>query len=396
MRFVFLHILFLFIASGSYAQDYLSKAKEIRNIEQAQLFADSLPQVVFGFLHDKMPNEDYQSRKDNLKPGDSYVSDSYHVVVVAEGAKEIYRFRLLTMTTRNTPNAKEEIRDVFEQLNAGTSFEDLFERHAQNSGPDKEVFGDAGWVDLDFFVEPFQKAVRGKSKGDQFIAGDEKSGWFNIVDMTHKPKKIKGHYVLLIPKANPNDYFSNVNHHKNISKLKSPEEMRRYAKKYPGDVMLELLYDENEPELYSTFLEQRKTQTKEELGIVEKDQRSYKFMRDTTLELYSIQYVYLDGSAMSREERTAAIHDIYDQFHANVPFDSIVEQYWPDNNGFSTLRNIDGGILAADLVEKVKTTTVGQLFVARVSQSYFIGVPLEKPKKRPAVLVLSYPNTSQE
>ena len=104
MRLLYLHILFLFLATGTYAQDYLSRAKEIRNIDEARLFADSLPQVVLGFMHDKMLNVDYQSRKDELKPGDTYESGSYHVVTIDEGAKEIYRFRLLTISNQNSPN----------------------------------------------------------------------------------------------------------------------------------------------------------------------------------------------------------------------------------------------------------------------------------------------------
>jgi len=396
MRLIISFVLFLVIPATLQAQDYLSKAQKIRDISHAQSFADSVPQVVLGFLHDEMENEDYQDRKNSLKPGDTYESGAYHVVTVAEGSKEIYRFRLLTITKQQTANPKEIIDSLFEELEKGVAFEELFEANAQNNGPDARKFGDVGWVDLDFFVDSFQSAVKDRKKGERFIAGDEASGWFNIVEMTHKPRKMKGHYVLLIPRTNTNNFFSNIDHHKNISKLKSREEMRAYSEKYPGDVLLELLYNENKPELFKSFVEQSKMVTKEEFGVIPKDQRNYKFIRDTTLKLYSIQYVYLDGSSMSRDARTEAIHDIYDQFHSNVPFDSIVAQYWPDNKGFSTLRNIDGGLLAKDLVTKVNETTVGQLFVARVGQSYFIGVPLEKTKTVPAVLVLSYPQSSKE
>lgn len=395
MRLLYVHILFLFLASGSYAQDYLSRAKEIRDIDQAQMFADSLPQVVFGFLHDRMNNEDYQSRKDDLNPGDSYESGSYHVVTIAEGSKEIYRFRLLTMTNKNSPHAKGEIKRVYEKLKDGDKFEDLFTQYAQNGGPDKEVYGDVGWVDLDFFVDNFQSAVRDKKKGDQFVAGDDETGWYNIVDMTHNPKKMKGHFVLLIPNANPNNYFNNVDHKKNISRLNTKEEYRAYVNKHPGDVQLELLNKTSNRQLFDEFkvlLEDKKEKDLE----ISKDQRVYQYISDTSVQLMSIQYVYLDGSKITREERSEAIHDIYDQFNANVPFDSIVEQYWPDHNGLSILRNIESGLLADDLVEKVKTTTVGQLFVARVGQSYFLGIPLEKPKQLESMLVISYPKQNEE
>ena len=395
MRLLYLHILFLFLATGTYAQDYLSRAKEIRNIDEARLFADSLPQVVLGFMHDKMLNVDYQSRKDELKPGDTYESGSYHVVTIDEGAKEIYRFRLLTISNQNSPNAKDEIKRVFEKLNEGSSYKDLFEQYAQNSGPDTDALGDVGWIDLDYFVDSFQAAVKGKKKGDRFIAGDDATGWYNIVDMTHNSKKMKGHYVLLIPNSNPNNYFSNIDHEKNISKLKSSEDLREYVNKYPGDVQLELLNNTSKRDLFLRFKEEQE-QDKKNATIIPGDQRAYKFIKDTSVQLLSIQYVYLDGSSISRDERSEAIHDIYDQFHANVPFDSIVEQYWPNHNGLSILRNIESGLLADDLVEKVHSTTVGQLFVARVGQSYFLGVPLEKPKQLKSTLVISYPKLIEE
>jgi len=395
MRLLYLHILFLFLASGTHAQDYLSRAKEIRDIDQAQLFANSLPEVVFGFLHEKMPNEDYLSRKNDLKPGDSYQSGSYHVVTIDEGSKEIYRFRLLTMTNQNSSNAKDEIESVFEKLKEGKPYTDLFREYAQNSGPDKGVLGDVGWVDLDFFVDSFQSAVKGKKKGDRFIAGDDTTGWYNIVDITHNPKKMKGHFVLLIPDSTPNNFFNNIDHEKNISKLNTNQEIRVYANKYPGDVQLELLNNVSNRELFVQFNEERELDKKGDV-ILSEDGRSFQFVKDTSVQLMSIQYVYLNGSSMTREARSEAIHDIYDQFHANVPFDTIVEQYWPGHNGLSVLRNIESGLLADDLVDKVRSTTVGQLFVARVGQSYFLGVPLEKPKELKSMLVISYPKLYEE
>ncbi len=395
MRLVFVQIFFLIFANTSFAQDYLSRAKEIRDVSQAQAFADSVPQIVLGFMHEKMPNEDYQSRKDELKSGDAFESGSYHVVIIDKGAKDIYRFRVLTMSNQVSPNAKAEIGHVFEKLESGTSYEELFEKYAQNSGPDKEVYGDVGWVDLDYFTESFQSSVRGRKKGDTFLAGDDNSGWYNIVDMTHSPKKMKGHYVLLIPNTNPNPYLESIDHGKNISKLKSKEDLRQYVNKHPVDVQFELMNNASNAELYAEFKELLKKGSKKEVKI-EQNQRVYQFVSDTAVQLLSIQYVYLDGSKISREERTESIHDIYDQFYANVSFDSIVEQYWPDHNGLSILRNIESGLLADDLVEKVRSTTVGQLFVARVGQSYFLGVPLEKPKQLESLLVISYPKLKDE
>ncbi|PWL27657.1 MAG: hypothetical protein DCO96_10145 [Fluviicola sp. XM-24bin1] len=396
MRLFIVHILFVLLAKASFGQDYLSEAKQIRDIEQAQAFADSLPQVVLGFLHDKMVNEDYQSRKDKLKPGDSFESGSYHVVTIDKGSKEIYRFRLLTMSAQNTPGARGQINRIYQELEAGAEYEELFTKYAQNSGPDKEVYGDVGWVDLDYFVDSFQDAVRGKKKGEQFVAGDDQIGWYNIVDMTHNPTKMKGHFVLLIPNTSPTSYFDSIDHEKSISKLKSTEDLRAFAEKYPGDVQLEILNKASNPELFEEMKRLRAEGNKKTDDIISSDYRSYKFVIDTTVQLFSFQYVYLDGSKMTREERTESIHDIYDQFYANVPFDSIVEQYWPDHNGMSILRNIESGLLADDLVEKVKSTTVGQLFVARVGQSYFLGVPLEKPKQLESILVISYPKLTDK
>jgi hypothetical protein len=396
MRVIFVYILFLLTTTSLFAQDYLARAKEIRDVKQAALFADSLPQVVLGFMHDDMNNDDYQSRKENLKPGDAFKSGSYQVINIAEGTKDIYRFRLLTLTEQRFPDAENQVEKLLQEINNGASYEDTFEEYAENNGPDAQAFGDVGWVDLDYFVESFKTTVEKRNKGDRFIAGDTGSGWFNIVEMTHKPKKKKGHFVLLIPDANPDPFFQNINHQKNIAKLSGKQELRRYAQKHPGDVTVQLLNEASNQELFDAFVEQSVMVSKEEAGVITKDRTSYCFVADTSVELFSIQYIYLNGSEMSRETRSEAIHDIYDQYYANVPFDSIVEQYWPDNKGLSQLHNIEGALLADDLVEKVRATTVGQLFVARVGQSYFLGVPLEKPKKVKAILVLSYPYQTEE
>ncbi|MCR9174214.1 MAG: hypothetical protein NXI10_17085 [bacterium] len=395
MRLLISYIFISFLATISFGQDILSRAKEIRDIEHAQAFADSLPQVAFGFMHDQMTNEDYQSRKNDLKPGDSYESGAYYIVAIAEGSKELYRFRLLTLTEQKTPNAKDEIRKIYMKWGAGTSFEELFDQYAENKGPGTNPFGDVGWVDLDIFVDSFQSSVKGRTKGDRFIAGDDASGWYNVVDMTHNPKKTKGHFILLIPKASPDNYFSAIDHKKNIGKLKKKEAFREYAKKHPGDVQLELLSTTSNRKLFEQFQKERQ-QNKRGNIILSEGQRWYQFIEDTSVQLVSIQYIYLDGSKITRDERSEAIHDIYEQFHSNVPFDSIVAEYWPDNNGMSALRNIETGLLAKDLAEKVLTTTVGQLFVARVGQSYFLGVPLEKPKQQASMLVISYPKLSEE
>lgn len=377
-----------------FAQDYFSQAKEIRNVDAAKDLADSVPQILYGFLHDELNNEDYRSRMKNLEPGDWYSSGGYRVVVIAAGSKRIYRFRTLSMTRQKTPDAKTQVASLLEQVNNGTSFESLFDQYAENSGPDAQVYGDVGWVDLDFFVDSFQEAVAERKKGERFVAGDEERGWFNLVEMTHKPKKKKGHFVLLIPNTNPKSYFETIDHQKNISKLSSRDDLFRYAEKYPGDVMIQMLNQRSDVALYNRFAsEENRAQ---ETTIIKEESTNYQFIKDTTVELFSIQYIYLNGAQMTRDARSEAIHDIYDQFHSNVPFDSIVSQYWPDNNGLSQLRNIEGALLAEDLVEKVRSTTVGQLFVARVGQSYFLGVPLEKPKQVDAVLVIAYPNTTEE
>lgn len=396
MRLVLLHILFFLFNTSVFSQSYLSRAKEIRNLEHAQAFTDSVPQVILGFMHDKMGNPDYDAIKKELEPGTSFESGGYHVVVVKAGKKNLYRFRLITMSRLNNPEAEAQIETVLKELKRGSSFETLFETYAENIGPESPAYGDVGWVDIDFFVDSFKSKIVGKKKGDQFIASDPTSGWYNVVDMTHNPQAEKGHFVLLIPNTNTSSYFNTINHHKNIGKLTSSQQMRDYAGKHPVDVQLELLNEASNPQIYAELQEQLKSKGSKSKNWIVNNERAYQFISDTSVQLLSLQYIYLNGSELSREQRSAAIHDIYDQFYANVPFDSIVQQYWPDNNGLSTLQNIESGLLADDLVEKVKTTTVGQLFVARVGQSYFLGVPIEKPKQRESYLVISYPKPSSD
>lgn len=394
MRGLILHIILLLVSSSLFAQDFLEEMKGISSLEEARSFADSLPQVKLAFLHPEIQNQEYVDRHQDLKPGDTYKTGNYRVFIVSEGSKEVYRFRLLTLTQRQTDNAAEQAQKIFDELKDGLSFEQLFDEYAENKMNGNR--GDVGWVDPEFFIKSFRNDLQGKTKGDQFLSIDQESGWYNIVDMTHNPKTTSGHFVLFYPEVATNSVPPEVNHEKNIQKLTSQEELRSYAKGYPGDVSLQLLNKIASRELFDRIIKRKGEVRKKEPVFIDDGTLRYRWIRDTSVELLSVQYIYLNGAKLSRDAKNEAIHDIYDQFHSNVPFDTIVKQYWPDNNGLSIMRNIEGSLLDEDFASKVRSTTVGQLFVARVGQSYFLGVPLEKPRKVDAVLVLAYPKPLEE
>lgn len=396
MRTFLLHIVFLFCLLSIHAQDYTALAKDVRSLEEAQKLADSLGPVNVGFMHAELENPEYLARMNELQPGDSYLTGFYRVVVVSEGSKDLYRFRLLSLTEKNTPGASQKAKELFRDLINGRPFEELHQEYAENKTDGENSVGDVGWVDPDFFIESFKKDLVGHRKGEQFLSSDPALGWYNIVEMTHEPKEMQGHYVLFFPEEQQQVFDPSVNHEKNFRKLKSLQEFKGYVQSYPGDVSLQIMNKAGNADLFESMVSEKENVKKNEPTTIDADGIRYRWLKDTTVELFSIQYVYLDGSKMTSESKNEAIHDIYDQYHANVPFDSIVSHYWPDHNGLSVMRNIEATLLAEDLVTKVRATEVGQLFVARVGQSYFLGVPLEEPKKVEAFLVIAYPKPMEE
>ena len=58
---------------------------------------------------------------------------------------------------------------------------------------------------------------------------------------------------------------------------------------------------------------------------------------------------------------------------------------------YSTMTNIDGALLMPELVAQLNIKNPGELFVARTSQSYFIGIPLEEVTIAEGYVVISYP-----
>jgi hypothetical protein len=395
MRFlIVLFVCCAFILNGS-GQELLKELQEVRTLAEAQRYADSLPQLNFGFMHTDAEISEYQERRKKLKPGDTFKTQMHQFVVVSKGKKELYRFRLLTLMASEVNNADVLADSIVEAMQGGTSFTSFYESFANDRAKEQNPSGDLGWVDPDYFTGDFKDDILGKQKGDIFLTKDERAGWYNIVEMTHAPKLTSGHYVLFYAAGQSSPELPIVNHEKQTRGLQSTHEFKLYTQRYPGVVALELLHQSSNETLYRRFLAMQRVAQQGDALVIDSEETRYRVVKDTTVELFSIQYIYLNGEKMSRDERNAAIHDIYDQFHANTPFDSIVTQYWPDHDGRSVLRNIDGALLADDLVEKVRSTIVGQLFVARVGQSYFLGVPLEKPKKRAALLVLSYPKPEE-
>ena len=150
------------------------------------------------------------------------------------------------------------------------------------------------------------------------------------------------------------------------------------------------LFSESSTYLFSDILKRSDSKRGDEGVYFDDYEKRYRWIKDTSVVLYSFNYIYLSGDQLSKKDKDDAIKDIYNKFNKGVPFDEIIAEYWPDNNGMSNLSEIDGGLLDPDFVAKLQTTGIGELFVARVSQSYFIGVPYKEPRTEKAFLVLSY------
>lgn len=384
--------LFLLFANV-FGQSYnVEEVEAIQSLEEAEAYVELHSDIYLTFLSSESKDLEYLKRRDSLKPGDSYAAPYFNVHIVAEGEKELYRFSLVSLNEQVNPNAAEDSKKALLELQEGTPFEEVFRKYVDNlidRGPET---GDLGWVDIDYFVESFRNDLLNRNKGDKFISHDEERGSYHVIEITHAPKKFKGHYALFYGGAVSPTVVSEENHAKNIAKLKGEKELLAYAKKYQDEVFLNLINEVSNQREYNLFTEAKKNTSKNKPVVIEREDQDYRYVKDTTVQLYSIQYIYIDGTNLAKEEKNKRINEIYNKFHAGTEFDELVEEYWPENRGMSKMLNVEGVLLAEDLVAKVRTTNVGELFVARVGQSYFIGIPLEKPLTANAYLLLTYPH----
>ncbi len=375
-----------------FAQGHRDASETIRSEDDAIAYADAHSSVSAIFLCDDFNRIQLGDQSDTLKPGDLVSNRHYEMRIIALQEKEIYRFKIISLTTTQDENAAERIDDMYRQSQAGKTFNEVYHDNMPIPPKTELELGDAGWLDADFYPEPFQSAVKAGKKKDVFVVHDTVRGWHNLVFVTHAPKKAKGFFVLLYPQAEAGSLpIPKVNHANNIELIVASEELIMYGKKYPDEVRLELINASSEPYRYSEIAKVKGNRAVDAPVYYDDSEFRYRWIKDTTVMLYSFQYVYLNGETLSKEERNTAIQDIYKRFNDGVPFDTIVKDYWPDNKGMSTLSAMDGALLDPDFVAKLDETNVGELFVARVSQSYFVGVPLTAPQEVNAFLVLGFP-----
>lgn len=386
-----LFVSILFVMSDVFGQGHRDGTASIRTQEAAQNYTSRYPTVAMKFLCKEFYRSPLGKEPDTLKAGDVVESMYFESRLVEKLEKEIYRFKLISVFDRQEPNAAALIDSMYARMNAGVSFSQVYSDFLPPPPKSELELGDLGWVDADLFTEPFSEAIKSAKKGDVFVIHDTVQGWHNLVWMTHDSKKASGFIALEYLKSEATTLpMDKINHAENIRALKGVEELRAYAIKYPEEVTLELIQESASPYQFNEFVKAKAKSTEAQGVYFDDYEKRYRWIKDTSVVLYSFDYIYLNGDQMSKKDKDAAIKDIYKKFNAGVDFSEIIKEYWPENNGMSTLSEIDGGMLDPDFTAKLKTTGVGELFVARVSQSYFIGVPNKKPRTEKAFLVLSY------
>jgi hypothetical protein len=244
--------------------------------------------------------------------------------------------------------------------------------------------GNLGWVDPDLFVPSFRDNVKSHSKGEVFISDSEEQKWYHVVVMLDAPKKVNGWHMLAYPLNAVLNEPEMIDHEVNLEQISSWVEFHDYSKKY-DDVNLHLFNEVNDLQFFWNI------EGKNIGDIVTIENMRFKIIKDTSVNLYSFQYIYLNGDEMSKNEREEKLREIYTRYNKGESLDVLVRDYAPNQKEYSIMENVEGALLAPEVLEKLKVTPVGNLFVARVSQSYFVGTLLEPVQKAKAFLVIGYP-----
>ncbi|MFT6245362.1 MAG: Zn/Cd-binding protein ZinT [Salibacteraceae bacterium] len=384
-------LLFLFLSASisAYSQNHKDAISSINTIEDAETYADEFDEVSIVFLHEELENSTYIDMKDTLKVGDGFSMQFYRLKVVALGEKELFHCRYIFINEFELEEgqAKKNQDLIVNKLSNGDAFEDL---HAKYSMDKNLNVGDLGWIDPDHMAEGFRDALIMHKNGDVFKCSEDSLGWHYVVEVTDKPKKINGHYVLVYPEITNIGNDQNIEHEANLKELNSANEMRDYARKNSA-VNIHLFNSVNDMQFFRN-LEELKEQSEVIVGNkVDIEGTRYVILKDTTVALYTFQYIFIDGTKLSIEERKRRINDIYTRYNGGEEFQSLVNAYWAENKEYSTMTNIDGALLMPELLAQLNIKKPGELFVARTSQSYFIGIPLEEVTIAEGYVAISYP-----
>jgi hypothetical protein len=384
-------LLFLFLSATlfSFSQNHKDAIASINSLEDAEAYADEFEEVTVVFLHEELSNSTYIDMKDTLKVGDSFGMQFYRLKVVALGEKELFHCRYIFINEFELDDgqAKKNQDLIVNKLSNGDAFEDL---HAKYSMDKNLNAGDLGWIDPDHMAEGFRDALITHKNGDVFKCSDDSLGWHYVVEVTDEPKKINGHYVLVYPEIANVGNDQNIDHEANLKALRSADEMRNYAGKNSA-VNIHLFNSVNDLQFYEN-LEKLKEQSEFLVGNkVDIEGTRYVILKDTTVALYTFQYIFIDGTQITDEERKRKINDIYTRYNGGEEFQSIVNAYWTEKKEYSTMTNIDGSLLMPELVAQLNVKKPGELFVARTSQSYFVGIPIEETTIADGFVAISYP-----
>lgn len=393
MKIVALFVMFSFLAAQAIAQGHREDTENIRTVKEAVEYAQVFATVNTQFLSMDFERFFLGKELDTLKPGDLHTTSYYEVRTVAIIEKDIYRFNMISLFDAQKPDAATLVDSMLHKMKTGSSFQDVYKTFMPIPPVSERAPGDVGWIDIDIFEDPLNTAIRTAKLNDIFTVHDTVRGMHHLVWITHESKKASGPFVVFYPREHATELpMKGINHGDAVKRITDANALIDYAKKYQNELTLELVHRFSMPELFEEIQQIKKDQPANSAVVHDGDEKQYRYIKDTLVSLYSFQYIYLNGNRLTKGECKDAIHDIYKKFNDGVSFDEIISEYWPDNNGFSTLENVDGALLAPDFVAKLNDAKVGELFVARVSQSYFIGVTIDPKRTENAFLVLGIPH----
>lgn len=386
---IFLFLFFLSSSLLTFSQDHEKDIAGINSLKEAEAYSEEHSDVSVVFLHENLENSTYLQMKDTLAVGDSFKMQFYRVRVVELGNKDLYHCSYIFLDERGQSKKKvqKDQDDIVEKLESGSKFADL---HAEYSMDNNANSGNLGWVDPDHMADGFKEALFSHKNGDIFKCSDDSLGWHYVIQLTDDIKKVKGHYVLVYPEMGPMEIAETIDHEANLKLLSTPEEIRDYAKENQA-VNMHFFNEINDLEFFQV-VGSLKNNSDPELGqSIDIDGMRYVVLKDTTVKLYTFKYIFIDGASVSEEERKRRVNDIYTRYNAGESFDVLIDAYWAANKEYSLMTNIESSLLMEELVAQLDAKGPGELFVARASQSYFVGVPIGKTKLAKAYLTISYP-----
>jgi parvulin-like peptidyl-prolyl isomerase len=161
--------------------------------------------------------------------------------------------------------------------------------------------------------------------------------------------------------------------HKQLKKIKTPEEARAFVKANPSldAELLAVIYDKDTTGLGKILLKKKVAE------VFTKDNYTYKIIESTTTLSFRASYIYLDGNKLSMQAIDSLRSVILRKYENGTSFQVLVQQYTMDRNPTGDLGWFTSGMMVKDFENAVRAHKLNDIFTIDIPANKWYYVTLK-------------------